>query len=154
MECQGADHALIRDAILQAAGAPDLRAAVVERIGAAPLERLMAERHVTLCPAVARPGDADLARQTLAEEFAKLKARRSHAAALQEAVADIDGLADEWLTRRLSEAAAGVDVTRPRETEDAREVHVAPNGLAVDKEERHALDRLLSTISYEKRRGG
>jgi len=114
----------------------------------------MAERHVTLCPAVARPEDADLARQTLAEEFTKLKARRSHAAALEEAVADIDGLADEWLTRRLSEAAAGVDVTRPRETEDAREVHVAPNGLAVDKEERHALDRLLSTISYEKRRGG
>ncbi len=154
MECQTGDHGLIRDAILQAAGSDDLRAGVVARIGAAPLERLMAERHVTLCPAVARPGDTDLARQTLAEEFAKLKARRSHAAALEEAVADIDGLADEWLTRRLSEAAAGVDVTRPRETEDAREVHVAPNGLAVDKEERHALDRLLSTISYEKRRGG
>lgn len=154
MDCRGEGHGAIRDALLAGAGAGDLKAAVEGRIGAAPLERLLSERHVSVCPAVARPGDVDLARQTLAEEFAKLKARRGHAAALEEAVADIGGLADEWLTRRLSEAAAGVDVTRPREHDDAREVHVAPNGLAVDKEERHALDRLLSAIDYRKGRGG
>jgi hypothetical protein len=50
-------------------------------------------------------------------------------------VEDIDH-ADEWLTRRLSQAAAEVDVTRRKETEDTREVIQAPNGLALDKEEK------------------
>ncbi|MCC7322023.1 MAG: DNA primase [Rubellimicrobium sp.] len=168
MECHGEGHGAIRDALIPAleslpdAGAGpqgalaggDLRAAIAARIGGAALDRLLAERHVILCPAVARPGDDGLARQTLAEEFAKLRARRSHASAIEEAMADIDGLADEWLTRRLSEAAAGIDVTRPRESEDAREVHVAPNGLAIDREERHALDRLLGQIDFGRKGGG
>lgn len=151
---QAEGMAQLRDAILSSAGENDLMAAVRDRIGPAPLERLMAERHVSLCPAVARPGDAELAHQTLSEEIAKLRARRGHAAALEEAMADIDGMADEWLTRRLSDAAAGIDVTRPAEHEDAREVHVAPNGLAVDKEERNAFDQMLSGIKFSKGRGG
>ena len=145
--------AFLRDAILACAHADDLMTAVRDRIGPAPLESLMSERHVTLCPAVARPGDEELARQTLSEEIAKLRARRGHAATLDEAMADIDGLADEWLTRRLSDAAAGIDLTRPKEHEDAREVHVAPNGLAVDKEERNAFDQMLSGIKFTKGRG-
>ena len=89
----------------------------------------------------------------LQEEFAKLRARRGHAAALEEAMADISGLADEWLTRRLSDAAAAIDVTRPKEQEDLREVDVAPNGLAIDREERDMLDRLMGEIEY-RRKGG
>ena len=154
MDCADPGHAALRDALVAAIGAPDLPAAVAARAGQAALDRLMAERHVRLCPAVARPGDAALARQTLAEEFARLRARRSHAAALAEAMEDIAGLADEWLTRRLSEAAAAVDLTRPRESEDRREVHVAENGLPLDKEERGAFDSLLGSIRFTRDRGG
>jgi len=152
-EWRGEGHLALRDALLALAGQEGLRAALEANPGRPALERLFSARHVRLCPAVARPGDDELARQTLEEEFAKLRARRGHAAALEEAMADISGLADEWLTRRLSDAAAAIDVTRPKEQEDLREVDVAPNGLAIDREERDMLDRLMGEIEY-RRKGG
>ena len=57
---------------------------------------------------------------------------------------------DEWLTRRLGQAAAQVDVTRRKETEDTREVVVAPNGLALDKDEKEHQQRVLSQIDFSR----
>jgi len=145
MDCADPAHTAIRDALLTADGA-DLPAAIAARAGQAALDRLLAERHVAISPAVLRPGDADLARMSLAEELARLRARAGHRAALAEALADIGGLADEWLTQRLSAAAAGVDTTRPREADDTREVVLAPNGLAMDRDERVTFDRILDDI--------
>jgi DNA primase len=153
LECADATHLALRDAIMTAQDPDDLAAAIVAKLGDAPLARLLADPHVAIVPAVARPGDAELARQCLAEELARLKARRGHRAALEEALSDIAGVADEWLTRRLSDAAAAVDVTRPRETEDTRAVEIADNGLAMDRDERSALDSLLDGISFAKGRG-
>lgn len=148
MDCADAAHAAIRAALLAATGPRDVLAVVTEQAGAATVQMLLAERHVAICPAVLRPGDPVLARMCLAEELARLKAHAGHRAALAEALADIGGLADEWLTQRLSAAAAGVDTTRPRDAEDTREVVVAPNGLALDRDERHLLDRLLVDIDF------
>ena len=67
-------------------------------------------------------------------------------------MADITGLTGEWLTQRLSDAAAGIDTTRPRESEDTRAVEVADNGLTLDRDERASLDRLLGGIDFG--RGG
>ncbi|MBW7923079.1 MAG: DNA primase [Rubellimicrobium sp.] len=153
MDWQGAGHAPISGGILGHGAQDGLRAALVAQAGAAALERLFAIRHVMLCPAVARPGNADLARQTVSEELVRLRARRGHRLVIEEAMADIAGVADEWLTRRLSEAAAAVDVTRPKEQDDLREVDVASNGLAVDREERESLDRLVEGIEF-RRKGG
>ncbi len=153
MDCGGEGHSALRDAIVALAGEADLRGALAAKIGEGALEPLFAMGHVMLCPAVARPGDDELARQTLQEEFGKLRARRGHSAAIEEAKADIAAMPDEWLTHRLSEAAAAVDVTRPRETEDLREVDVAPNGLAIDREERELLDRLVEGIEFRRKRG-
>lgn len=150
---RGAGHDALGAAILGLVGQSDLQAALVAELGAAALERLAATRHVRLCPAVARPGDEALARQTVAEEFTRLRARRGHRVVIEEAMADISGIADEWLTRRLSEAAAAIDVTRPKEHDDRREVDVAPNGLAIDREERELLDRLVDGIEFH-RKGG
>lgn len=153
MDCRAEGHAAVRDALLTLVGEADLRGAVAAKIGDGALEPLFATGHVMLCPAVARPGDDELARQTLQEEFGKLRARRGHSAAIEEAKADISTMADEWLTRRLSDAAAAIDVTRPRETEDLREVDVAPNGLAIDREERELLDRIVEGIEFQRKRG-
>jgi len=135
-------HAAIRDALLAGDG-QDLAALIQARAGPVALNALLTERHVAINPAIVRPGDPDLARMCLTEELARLKARVGHRAALAEALADIDGLPDEWLTRRLGAAAADVDTTRPREADDTREVVMAPNGLAMDRDERQLLDRVL-----------
>ena len=70
-------------------------------------------------PAVRAPGDIDVARMCLAEEFAKIAARRGHAKEVAEAIEDIDGIVDEGLTWRLSQAAAGsrVRAIRTRKTQ-------------------------------------
>ena len=44
------------------------------------------------------------------------------------------------------------DITRRKETEDTREVFLAPNGVALDKEEKERADRTFSGIDYS--RGG
>jgi DNA primase len=69
------------------------------------LERLLNLAHVSSAPPVRRDSDPDLARMCLAEGFAKLDARRRARAEIAEAVADMDGLADEGLTWRLAQSA-------------------------------------------------
>ena len=49
--------------------------------------------------------DADFARLCLAEELAKLAAERAVRAEVREAMEDLEGLADEGVTWRLSQAA-------------------------------------------------
>ena len=149
LDCPDPAQGALRDALLRHAEAPDLRAALSAEIGPESLERLLAAAHIL---AVRRPGEVEVARLDIAEALAKLAARRSHAAALEEAVEDIGGTADEWLTRRLGQAAAQVDVTRRKETEDAREVVIAPNGFALDKDEKERSRRIFSAV--DPTRGG
>ena len=149
MDCPEPSHAALRDAILRHADAQDVRAALALQFGNEGLERLLGSSHIL---AVRRLDDAEVVRLDIAEALAKLAARRSHAAALEEAVEDIDGVADEWLTRRLGQAAAEVDVTRRKETEDTREVVIAPNGVALDKEEMERRNKVFSEVDPS--RGG
>ncbi|MBL4811276.1 MAG: DNA primase [Rhodobacteraceae bacterium] len=151
MECQSSANTKILDAILRYEGGPEgLRAAIDEDLGPTALEKLFSSTHVAIAPAIRRTGNTELARLSLVEELAKLQARRGHAEAVSEAVEDIDATADEWLTKRLGEAAASVDVTRRHEASDVRDTVTADNGLAMDKEERGALDDLISKIRAAK----
>jgi DNA primase len=144
------EHDTLRAALLRHAADADPRTRLMQELGTTPLENLLAERHVAICPAVARP-DPDLARLCMAEELAKLRARRGHAEALAEAMEDIGGVSDEWLTRRLGNAAAAVDLTRRNETDDTREVVIAPNGLALDRADLDHSTRVFDQISFTKR---
>ncbi|HVG49969.1 MAG TPA: hypothetical protein VM899_17750, partial [Rubellimicrobium sp.] len=56
------------------------------------------------------------------------------------------------VTRRLGQAAAQVDVTRRKETDDTREVVIAPNGLPLDKDEMERSNRIFSEV--DPTRGG
>ncbi|KPQ09909.1 MAG: DNA primase DnaG [Rhodobacteraceae bacterium HLUCCA09] len=89
MEFTGAGHAEIAAALLacDARATPtEVRADLGARLGRAPLERLMAPRHVTLSPGVRRAHDRDVARACLAGEFARLAAARGAAREVAEAM--------------------------------------------------------------------
>ena len=68
------------------------------------LDALMARPHVLIAPPVRNRADAELATLCLAEELAKLEARRAARREIEEAVEDMSGLADEGLTWRITKA--------------------------------------------------
>lgn len=140
----------LRDAILRHAGDEGLRERVGRDVGPERLDGLLAAPHIRILPALRRPDDLDLARQSIGTLLADLAARAGHRVALQEGMEDAPEANDEWLTRRLGQAAAQVDVTRRKETEDTREVVVAPNGLALDKDEKEHQQRVLSQIDFSR----
>ncbi|MBP1805349.1 DNA primase [Rubellimicrobium aerolatum] len=150
MDCPDPGHAALRDGLLRHAGAPDLRAALAREIGGDGVESLLRAAHIL---AIRPPGETEAARLDLAEALAKLAARRGYIDAVREGEDDITGgQADEWLTRRLGQAAAEVDATRRKEAEDTREVVVAPNGLSLDKDEKERSAQVFSGIDFS--RGG
>jgi DNA primase len=142
----------VRRAVLTAAGAANLREAVAAEIGGEALEMLLSERHVAIIPAVRRPGDPDMARACLAEELAKLAARRGHAREIAEAVQDLEGVADEGMTWRLGQAAVAVETKKNADTGQDAEVVMADNGLALRKDEVERSRNLLDAIDFT--RGG
>jgi len=104
LDLTGPDHATLRRLILTHDGDGDLAARIREAAPAA-LDALMSRPHVAIAPPIRNAGDDALATLCLAEELAKLDARRGARREIEEAVEDMEGLADEGLTWRLSQAA-------------------------------------------------
>ncbi|MCZ4260390.1 DNA primase [Limimaricola sp. G21655-S1] len=150
MDCRDPDHAALVHCILACHHETDLRGALEARLGAEALETLFAQRHVAISPAVRKPGDPELARMCLAEELAKLDARRGHARELAEAVEDLSGLSDEGLTWRLSRAAEALDRAGRGDGEDTTEYEYGTNGAPMRRDERSEFDALLGTIAFGK----
>ncbi len=98
-------HERLRAAILTHADAPDLREKIAAEAGDA-LEKLFSLAHVQIAPPVRKTDDEAFAALCLAEELAKLEAQRAVDRETADAMADLDGLADEGLTWRLSQATA------------------------------------------------
>ncbi|SPJ23977.1 DNA primase [Palleronia abyssalis] len=117
-------------------------------VGGDTLEKLYATRHLGVVPAL-RSNDPDIARQCIAEELAKLVARRGAAREVEEALTDIGAVADEALTWRLRQAAQALERAGKSQSEDKREFNVAPNGVRLDRDEVSAFDRLLSQIGFD-----
>ncbi len=151
MECRDPGHGMLRDAVLRHAGANDLRVAISEQLGAAPLEKLFGQRHVAIVPAIRRPGETDAARMCLVEELAKLNARRGHAREVQEAIEDIHHAEDERLTHRLSDGVAALDKAGRGDGEDRTEYETSHNGAKLRRDERSAFDDLLGGIEFAKK---
>jgi len=96
--------AAVRQMILAGADLPDLRAKIQASAPHA-LDALMTRPHVAIAPPVRNIADDDLAALCLAEELAKLEARRGARREIEDAMEDMDGLPDEGLTWRLTQAA-------------------------------------------------
>ncbi|MFC7705383.1 DNA primase [Plastorhodobacter daqingensis] len=138
VELHDPDHESLRHVLLSHGPVSDV-AEAREKICAAAgtaLEKLMALSHVQIAPPVRNVGDTELARMCLAEEFAKLEARRGMLREIEEAVEDLDGLVDEGLTWRLSQAAAARHRAERSALDDATDLG----------EDRTALSRHLQSL--------
>ena len=65
---------------------------------------------------------------------------------------DVTGIADEGLTWRLRKAAESVDRAGRGDNEDRAEYDTGANGARMRRDERTALDNLLGSINFAKRR--
>ena len=155
MELSTQDHNALRTALLRHAGeGDDCRAKIEAEIGVDALEKLLAASHVSLAPTVRNPGDIEIAALCVAEELAKLEARRGITREIEDAVQDLSGVADEGLTWRLGQAAEARNRAERSETEDTAEYDIADNGAALNKDERSRFDELLKKITFTKGSGG
>ncbi|MGR3505258.1 MAG: DNA primase [Paracoccaceae bacterium] len=156
MECLAAGHAALRDALLrltaqQAHDDQSLQAALAQELGGEALESLFALPHVRIVPPVRQPGNTEMARMTVAEELAKLTCQRGLISEIAEAEEDLEGLADEAVTWRLSQAAEANNRAVRSQHEDQTEYDTGPNGARINRSERSALDALMDKITFTKR---
>ncbi|MDJ0639736.1 MAG: DNA primase [Paracoccaceae bacterium] len=147
------EHDAVRRALLETEGAEQAKLEAI--CGAAALEKLFQPRHVRISPGVRSQAARDIATMTVAEELAKLAARRGARAEIEEAARDIEGLVDEGLTWRLRQASEGVVETAKGSREDKAEYDLGPNGARLRRDERSDFEALIDRIDYTKggRRG-
>lgn len=148
MDFAAHEHRVVRDCLLRFGAVDDLRSKI-EAAAGAELASVMAPRHVQISPAVRVPGDAEIAAMCVAEELAKLEARRGVLREIDDAMEDIGGLADEGLTWRLKEAAEARNRAVRSEGEDTAVFDTAPSGAQMDREERDAFARLMGEIEQK-----
>jgi DNA primase len=152
LESRDPAHRALQSAILRHLGTDDLKAKVVAECGGDALEKLMSQSHVRISPAIRHQGNDEIARLCLAEEFAKLTARRGHQREIEDAIQDLDGVADEGLTWRLAQASEAVNRAGRGNGEDKVDYAIGENGARMKKEERSAFDELLQKIDFAKGR--
>ncbi len=154
LDCDNPDRARLRDLILRHAdtGKETLHARIREALGEDALEKLMSLPHVALTPAVRHPGDAELARLTIADALAKIEAERGLSAEVSEAVDVITGVSDETVTWRLQQAAEAQNRAIRSQQDDTTEYEVAENGVLLGKEQLEKSRALFESIDVT--RGG
>ncbi|NND19955.1 MAG: DNA primase, partial [Silicimonas sp.] len=151
LETSQPEHEAVRTALIAAedAGKDEL-----ERLcGAHALEKIFAPRHVRISPGLRPDVPDDTAQMVVAEEFAKLTARRGARREIEDALRDVEGLVDEGLTWRLGQAAEAVNQSSLGAREDRTEYDLGPNGARMKRDEKSAFDALVSKINYTKRGG-
>ena len=141
MDCADPDHARLRDGLLTNPEGQNDRAT---------MDRLLKLPHVSVIPAARSDATDEVVRMCLAEELAKLSARRGHARELEDAMDDLAGVVDEGLTWRLRKAAESLDRAGRGDDEDRAEYDTGDNGARMRRDERDALDSLLGQITFEK----
>ena len=92
-------------------------------------------------------------RSKLAEELAKLSARRGQAREIADAVEDLSGVADEGVTWRLAQASAAFDKAARGANEDRVAYAIGKNGARMKKDEQSAFEKLVNQIDFAKGRG-
>jgi DNA primase len=156
MACSSPHHETLQAMILRHAhaGAETLLQHIAEEMGEDTVESLCTRPHVALVPAIRRSGDEDMARQTLSEELAKLDAAVGLKTEISEAAEDIEGVADETVTYRLSEATRAKHTASRSLQEDQAEYEIGPNGASMNRAEKDAFNRLLENIGLPKGSSG
>ncbi|MEM0946165.1 MAG: DNA primase [Pseudomonadota bacterium] len=133
------EHEVVRGALLRFTTRDEIEA----NAGSEALEKVFGPRHVQIAPGVRNAADADLAALCVAEEIAKLTARRGAVREIADAIEDMSDVADEAVTWRLGQAAEARETAGRAATEDKTEYEIAPNGARVSREERKVFDAIL-----------
>jgi DNA primase len=154
LRCINPENAALRDLILRHAheGAEVLREKISSARGPEALENLLNASHVAIVPCIRTPGNADMARITVAEELAKLSAARGLDAEIADAAEDLTGVADEGVTWRLSQAAEAADsANRSTQKEGSGDFVTADNGVKMEKDEVTRSRAMFDAIDFSKR---
>jgi len=146
LELNSPEHRQVQSCLLRFGAVENLREQIEAEAGAA-LSSVLAPRHVQIAPPVRNPGDAEVATMCVAEELAKLAAKRGAFREIEDAMEDIGGVVDEGLTWRLKQAAEARNRAVRSENEDKAIFDTAPSGAHIDREERDAFARLLGEIA-------
>jgi DNA primase len=146
VEMRDAGHERLRNAVLVAAHETGDIGGKIAAAAGADLEKLMSLAHVQSAPPVRNADNADLAEMCLAEELAKLEARRGAAVEVAEAMEDMTGLADEGLTWRLSQAAEARHRAGRSKLDDDSDMGEDRAALSAE------LQRLIDTAAWEKKK--
>ena len=121
---QAPEHAELRSAILRHGDLADpeaFRHKIAAEAGAS-LEKLFSLRHVQIAPPVSNRDDVEFAMMCLAEDLARLDARRGVQKETLDAMEDLAGLADEGLTWRLGQATAARYQAERSKLDDAKDL--------------------------------
>ena len=148
VEMRDPGHERLRHALLAAAHdteAGDLPAKLAASAGPE-LEKLMSLAHVQIAPPVRSGADDDFATMCLAEELAKLEARRGVVAEIAEAMEDLSGLVDEGLTWRLGQAAEARNLAGRSRFDDDSDLGEDRGALSA------GLQRLIDAAVWEKKK--
>ena len=148
LETTDPDHAAVRDALIRAG--EDHPEQIESICGSVALEKVCSPAHVRIAPGVRDAVSDDVARMSVAEEFAKLTARRGADREIAEAMEDVEGLADEGLTWRLGQAAEARAAAERAGHEDRAEYDTGPNGARIKRDEKSAFESLLDRIDFSK----
>jgi DNA primase len=144
------DHARLRDALLDWRGEaqildPEAACRAYGLEAGAVLRAILGSAHARITPALRQPGDSERARMCVAEDLARLAARRSAEIEIAEAMADVLHEAGEGLTWRITRAAAAL---RQAERPDPADT----GDLGEDREALSAgLQRLIDTEVWKRR---
>ena len=145
------DHTRLRNLLLTHAHDANC-ADLIRADSPAALDRLTANPHVRIAPALQPRADAEFATTCLAEALAHLQADRAHRRELAEAEEDMAHLADEGLTWRVSKATEARQTAARGPQDQKGEAIIAPNGVELDREELDRARRLHAQIDFT--RGG
>lgn len=146
------EHRALKSALLRNpdALAEGFRGNIASEVGAEVLEKLFALNHVQISPALQHPGNLEVAEMCVAQELAKLEARRGAAREISDAMQDMGDLADEGITWRLTQAAEARNKAERSQTADKTEYESGDNGALIKREERSAFESLLGKIDFAK----
>lgn len=146
-------HERLCGVLLAAFGLPaaQIRARLEQEAGPE-LEKLLDQPHVRSALGTAIRDDADYAGHCLASDLDRLHAIRALRRELAEAQEEMEGLVDEGVTWRLSQATKALEkALKPQEADDRATVR-AENGVELDRDELEESRALFNTIDFS--RGG
>jgi DNA primase len=147
-------HEALRHALLKASHeAPAEFVTAIRSEAPDALEKLLSLAHVRIAPPVRPDADPVLAAQVLARELRLLTANRSSNDEVIEAMIEMEGLADESITWRITRSnLERASLEKENLDGGSSEVEVADNGVAVRRDERVAFRSLTDGIVFEKKK--